>query len=85
MIELIIAGGLAVAGYRAARNFVRGRLRFVDAAQTPAAPFVAGGVVAVVVLPFAALPLIGIGTAVAAGIGVGAGVASAQRDRKLLE
>ena len=67
--------------YAQARNFVTRRLRYVDAVQPALAPFVAGIVVAVVLLPIVALlPLVGVGTAVSVGLAVGAGVAAGARD-----
>ncbi|MCC7054505.1 MAG: hypothetical protein IT355_14645 [Gemmatimonadaceae bacterium] len=82
---LAIAASLAVtwAGYTAARNFVRQRLRFVDAAQSGWAPILAGLGAAIIATPLAALlPLIGSGTAIAFGVSVGIGVANGQRDIK---
>jgi hypothetical protein len=51
----------------------------VDAVRRPAAPVVAGIAAAAVALPFAALPIITIGTAVALGVGVAGGVASGRQ------
>ncbi|MDQ6885978.1 MAG: hypothetical protein M3068_01655 [Gemmatimonadota bacterium] len=84
MIRLI-ALGVAVlaiaAGYSFSRRFVRGRLRFVDAAQSRLAPWIAGAAAFIVALPLAwLLPLVGAGTAVAFGVGVGMGVAGGADD-----
>ena len=87
MLEIIVimaTAGAGLAGFLASRDFTRKKLRFVDAAQGPAAPLVAGGVAALVTLPFWILPFIGVGTAVAVGAGVALGVKSAQNQRKLL-
>ena len=84
MLELILMGGTVVAtlgGYLKSRQFVRERLRFVDAAQKPAAPVVAGSVAALAAGPVVALlPFIGLPTALIFGIGVGWGVNHGQRD-----
>ncbi len=75
---LIFLGTLAVGvvGFTLARNFVRRRLRFVDAVRSPAAPFVAGLVAGLIAWPAALLPLISTGTAAVFGIGSGLGTAS---------
>ena len=75
-LGLILAGTALVGGYVVPKNFVRRRLRFVDAVQRPSAPLVAGTVAAVALLPATILPAIGIGTALALGVGVAGGVAS---------
>lgn len=86
--ELIGLGAAATAfvgGFGWTRNFVRTRLRFVDAMHTKPAPIVVGAVAAVAAAPIVALlPFIGAGTALALGIGTGLGVRSAQKDRHLL-
>lgn len=79
MIELIILGAVTAAGYFPSKKFVKERLRYVDAAQNPAAPVVAGVAAAAVVSPLAALPVITLGTAALFGIGVGFGVRSGVR------
>lgn len=76
MIGLIVGIAALGGGFVWTREFVRRRLRFVDAVRRPAAPVVAGVAAAAVALPFAALPVITIGTAVALGVGVAGGVAS---------
>ncbi|HEV8398595.1 MAG TPA: hypothetical protein VGQ18_02030 [Gemmatimonadales bacterium] len=73
---LAVTAAALVGGFMLSRNFVRRRLRYVDAIQKPSAPLIAGVVAAVVVAPVAALPLITVGTAVAFGVGVASGVAS---------
>jgi len=76
MIGLIVTAAALVGGFVIARDFVRRRLRFVDAIQKPSAPFIAGVAVAAVALPIALLPVVTVGTAVALGVGVAGGVAS---------
>jgi cytochrome c biogenesis protein CcdA len=53
---LIVAAGIA--GYFVARNFVRRRLRFVDAIYSPLAPWIAGMLAALSMWPVALLPLV---------------------------
>jgi hypothetical protein len=76
----IITLGIAVAGavlaFGFSRGFVRRRLRFVDAVQSPVAPFAAGLLGAVVAWPFTLLPLISGLTAALVGLGTGLGTAS---------
>ena len=76
IIITLVAGGL---GFFLARNFVRRRLRFVDAVHSPVAPFVAGTVAAVLAWPAVLLPLITLPTALVFGIGTGLGTASGSR------
>jgi len=76
MIGLLVGVAALAGGYVGARRFVRRRLRFVDAVQSPAAPIVAGVAAAAVALPVALLPVVTVATAVAFGVGVGTGVAS---------
>ena len=74
-------GAAALWGYVKSRRFVRERLRFVDAARAPAAPFVAGTVATVAAVPIVAIvPIIGFPTALIFGIGIGAGVFHGSRD-----
>ena len=86
--ELIALGAAVVAfggGFAWTRDFVRTKLRFVDAAQSRPAPWVVGIGAAVLAAPVVALlPIVGAGTAIALGIGAGLGVKSAQKDRHLL-
>jgi hypothetical protein len=88
MIEFLF---LAAAGagmgisYMRVRDFVRDRLRFVDAAQRPSAPWLAGIGTTLAVSPVVALlPILGAGTAVVFGIVVGTAVRKGQRETRLL-
>ena len=77
MIGLIVTAAALVGGFVVTRDFVRRRLRFVDAVQRPSAPLIAGaGAAAIALLPVALLPIVTVGTAIAFGIGVAGGVAS---------
>jgi hypothetical protein len=80
-----VAGAASLFGYVKSRRFVRERLRFVEVAQSPAAPVVAAVAAAAVAAPVVwLLPFIGAGTAVVFGVGVGAGVAAGTRDSRRL-
>src|SRR5207245_2101141 len=65
MLGLLIGVAALGGGFVATRNFVRRRLRYVDAIQKPVAPLIAGVAAAVVALPVAALPLVTMWTAAA--------------------
>ncbi len=80
-LGLLIGAAALGGGFVTTRNFVRRRLRYVDALQRPAAPLLAGLVATAVALPVAFLPVVTVGTAVAFGVGVAGGVASGRRDR----
>ena len=75
-LGLVLAGAALVGGYYFTKNFVRRRLRYVDAIQRPSAPVIAGAVAAAALLPVTLLPAIGVGTMIALGVGVAGGVAS---------
>ena len=83
MVGLLIGVAALGGGYVAARNFVRRRLRFVDAVRKPAAPIVAGVAAAMVALPAAVLPFVTMWTAAAFGAGVAGGVVSGRRTPEL--
>ena len=75
MLDIIFAGGAAMGGYVGSRNFVRNRLRYVDAVQGKAVPWVAGTAAAVVAAPVVwILPVVGGGTALLFGAAVAIGV-----------
>lgn len=79
MIGLLLGAAALGGGFVTARNFVKQRLRFVDAAQKRSAPVVAGVVATAAALPIAALPIITIPMAIVFGLGVGTGWASGQK------
>lgn len=89
MLEIIALGASAAVtagGYLNVRRFVRERLRFVEAAQRTAAPWIAGVGTALLAAPVVwLLPLVGTGTALALGAGVGLGVAHGARDVRRLD
>ena len=79
MIGLLLGIAALAGGFTASRQVVRTRLRFVDAVDRPGAPLVAGLAAAALALPFAALPVVTVGTAAAFGMGVAGGVVSGRR------
>jgi CHASE2 domain-containing sensor protein len=85
MLELLIVVAAGLAGYFLARNFVRRRLRFVDAVHSPFAPVIAGSVAALLMWPATLLPLVTLTTALVFGIGTGLGTASGSRALKQTE
>lgn len=82
MIYLIATLAAIVAGFVIARTFVRHRLRFVDAVYSPAAPWVAGLVGALIAWPAAVLPIITTTTTALFGLGTGLGTRSGVRALK---
>ena len=80
MLSLLIAAAALGGGFVATRNFVRRRLRFVDAAQKPAVPLLVGLAATAVALPIALLPVVTVGTAVAFGVGVAGGFAAGRKN-----
>ena len=85
MIPVLIAVAAGILGFTIARNFVRGRLRFVDAVQSPVAPLVAGGLATLLAWPAALLPFVSLTTAIVFGIGTGLGTASGARLVRMAE
>lgn len=79
MFGWITAGLIVVAGFVGfvlARDFVRRRLRFVDAIYSPVAPWIAGALAALVAWPASWLPFITATTTTVFGVGAGLGTAS---------
>jgi hypothetical protein len=79
VIEALITLTAGVGGYLLARYFVSHRLRFVDAAQSRLAPFIAGMAAALALLPLSLLPVVSTFTAIVFGIGAAFGTAKAAR------
>ncbi len=73
-LAIAFAGGVLAFGF--SRGFVRRRLRFVDAVQSPVAPYLAAGIGLLLIWPLTLLPLIGGGTMSAVALGAGLGTAS---------
>lgn len=81
VITVVAMGG----GYLMTRDFVRRRLRFVDAVQAPWWPFAVAALVAVVAWPFALLPLVTKTTAALTAIAAGFGASSGAKDVKRMD
>ena len=79
MLQILLALAAGIAGYLMARNFVRNRLRFVDAIHAPWAPLVAGTLAFLLAWPVALLPLLSAAPAVVFGLGIGLGTATGAR------
>jgi hypothetical protein len=79
MLHIVITLVAGVLGFVLSRNFVRHRLRFVDAVHSPVAPIIAGFAAAVLAWPAAVLPFVTLTTAIVFGIGTGVGTASGAR------
>lgn len=87
LIWLGVSGGGALYGYIKSRQFVRRKLRFVDAIQNPVVPVAAGlatGIAAAALSMVPLMPIITVGTGVLVGLGVGTGVLHGSRDVKRL-
>ena len=85
LVFLAAAGAGMGISYIKIRDFVSERLRFVDAAQRPATPWIAGiaaAFAASIIVPF--LPILGGGTAIVFGIVTGTAVRNGQKQVKLL-
>jgi CHASE2 domain-containing sensor protein len=79
MLQILITLTAGAIGFILTRNFVRRRLRFVDAVHSPAAPLIAGIAAALIAWPAVLLPLVTVTTAVVFGVGAGLGTASGAR------
>lgn len=75
-VATVVAG---IGGYLFSRAFVRRRLRFVDAIQSPAAPLIAGAIAFLLAWPLTLLPVVTMSAAVLFGLGCGFGTASGVR------
>ena len=79
MLQLLLAVAAGLGGYLLSRNFVRNRLRFVDAIHGVWFPLVAGVLGFLLVWPLALLPLVSAAPAAIFGLGVGLGTATGAR------
>ena len=79
MLLLLLTAAVGVLGYFSARNFVRNRLRFVDAIHSPWTPISAGILAFLLLWPVSLLPLVSAAPAVVFGIGIGLGTATGAR------
>jgi hypothetical protein len=82
MLHVLLTISAGLLGYFLARNFVRRRLRFVDAVHSPLAPIISGAVATALAWPAVMLPVVTIITAIVFGIGTGLGTASGARALK---
>ena len=77
ILWLALTGIAAIAAFSITREFIRSRLRFVEAVRHPAVPWLVGASVLLVALPIAGfLPIVTAGTAAIAGVMSGLGTAS---------
>lgn len=79
MLQFLITLTAGAIGFILTRNFVRRRLRFVDAVHSPVTPLVAGVAAALIAWPAVLLPLVTLTTTVVFGIGAALGTASGAR------
>jgi hypothetical protein len=79
MLQLLLTVAAGLGGYLISRNFVRNRLRFVDAVHRAWFPLVAGLVGFLLAWPLALLPLVSAVPAIIFGLGVGLGTATGAR------
>ena len=85
LIWLAATGAASLFGYVQTRRFIRGRLRFVDAAHAPATPIVVGAAATVLAAPVVwLLPVVGGVTALLFGTGVGIGALHGSKDTRRL-
>ena len=84
VIGMIVTGAGALFAFGLAREYVRNRLRFVDAVRHPLTPWITWLGATVILIPIVAiLPMVGFGTAVlvggAAALGTSSGVKALKR------
>jgi hypothetical protein len=82
-LTLVLSIAAGYAGFRIARDFVRRRLRFVDAARSPWAPWIAGLAAGILALPLTLVPLVPIGGLFVAAVAFGTGLGTASGARAL--
>ena len=77
LLAFALSTAAVIIGFTQAKDFVARRLRYVDAARSPLAPFVAGIGAAIIAAPIVwLLPFVGAGSAIAFGLSVALGVAA---------
>lgn len=79
ILGFLLAAAAMLCGYTGAKQFVRVRLRYVDAALSRIAPWIAAVGATAISLPlfvFLPLPFFGVTTAALFGLSVAAGVAA---------
>src|SRR5262245_34584098 len=79
MLQILLTAAAGVTGYLMARNFVRNRLRFVDAVHSAWAPIVAAVVAFTFAWPLALLPLFSASPALTFATGTGRGTSPGAR------
>ncbi len=79
MLQMLSTIAAGVIGYIVARNFVRSRLRFVDAIHSRWVPLAVGLLAFGLTSPLALLPMLSAAPAVVFGIGIGLGTAKGAR------
>jgi hypothetical protein len=80
LVMFAVSAAIGLAGFVGARGYVKRRLRFVDAVQSPIAPIIAGAGAFLLTSPIAILPFLGLGLPVLFGLAVGLGTARGARD-----
>ena len=81
LIGFVVAWTAAFFGYSRARDFVKNKLRYVEAVYRRSAPWKAGIVAGLVAAPVAiVLPVISGASAILFGTAVGLGVSAGRRD-----
>jgi len=83
LLHLAVTYGISWFAYNKTKTFVETRLRFVEAAQTSTAPWIAGAAAFSLGAVVALLPFVSIPMAAVLGISTGLGVRSGQRQRRL--
>lgn len=81
LLAFALSTAAVIIGFTQAKDFVARRLRYVDAARSPLAPFVAGIGAAIIAAPIVwLLPFVGAGSAIAFGLSVALGVAAGNKN-----
>ena len=81
LLAFALSTAAVIIGFTQAKDFVARRLRYVDAARSPLAPFVADIGAAIIAAPIVwLLPFVGAGSAIAFGLSVALGVAAGNKN-----